>query len=80
MEYDPEQWTWDEYKEMNDAVDDRNAVDVTVRYFEEGIVRCPVHNKFISSSYRCKDCDFLAGEERDRIYCLWPSGVHEVEE
>ena len=39
-----------------------------VRYFEEGIVRCPIYNKFIRVSL-CNDCDYLDGDERDRIYC-----------
>ena len=80
MVYDPEQWTWDEYKEMHDAADTRDETSVTVRYFEEGIVRCPIHNTFVRSSYSCKDCDFLAGEERDRIWCLWEPDYQEVEE
>jgi hypothetical protein len=78
MEYDPEQWTWDEYKEMHDAADNRNETDVTVRYFEESIIDCPLFNKFVRSDKTCKVCDFLAGEERDRIYCLWEPDSNEV--
>lgn len=40
----------------------------TVRYFEEGIIRCPVHNKFVRNSC-CNDCEWLDSIERDRLYC-----------
>jgi hypothetical protein len=47
---------------------------MNARYFEEGIVDCPMFTKLIHSNLTCSVCDYLNSVERDRIYCGYTKG------